>query len=104
MENRDPNPRSLSRPTMAHLVDHLMQIRAAGRGKPVIVAFCFSDELALKACLAGCREAGAIPVIMATMNQVNSDGGYAGLTAGRFVQKVNRLAEESGYDGPIIFG
>jgi len=104
MENRDPNPRSLSQPTMAHLVDHLMQIRAATREKPVIVAFCFSDDLALKACLAGCREAGAIPVIMATMNQVNSDGGYSGLTAGRFVQKVNRLAEESGYDGPIIFG
>ncbi len=89
---------------MAHLVDHLMRIRAGGRKTQVIVAFCFSDDLALKACLAGCREAGAIPVIMATMNQVNSDGGYAGLTANQFVQKVEHLSKEAGYDGPIIFG
>lgn len=89
---------------MAHLVDHLMQVRAEGKKTPMIVAFCFSDELALSACLAGCREAGSIPVIMATMNQVNSDGGYAGLTADQFVQKVNRLAGETGYDGPIVFG
>jgi tagatose-1,6-bisphosphate aldolase non-catalytic subunit AgaZ/GatZ len=104
MENTRLDHQSASNSTMAHLVDHLMQIRAAGRKTPVIVAFCFSDELALKACLDGCRETGAIPVIMATMNQVNSDGGYAGLTAAEFVQKVKRLSEEAGYEGPIIFG
>ncbi|MFP4533515.1 MAG: class II D-tagatose-bisphosphate aldolase non-catalytic subunit [Desulfobacterales bacterium] len=89
---------------MPAIVDHLLGSRAAGKTDFVIVAFCFSDELALKACLEGCQETRSIPVIMATMNQVNSDGGYAGLTADQFVQRVNRLAGETGYDGPIIFG
>ncbi len=100
MKDNQAHPRM----TMADLVDYVMGARAAGNKRPVILAFCFSDELALKACLEGCREAKSIPVIMVTMNQVNSDGGYTGLTAGQFVGQVNRLADEAGYDGPIIFG
>ena len=104
MEKTPPQPKSIQPIPMTVIVDHLMRSRAARKTDFVVVAFCFSDELALKACLEGCQETRSIPVIMATMNQVNSDGGYAGLTAARFVEKINRLAEETGYAGPIVFG
>ncbi len=90
--------------TMPILVDHISGLRGRGLIAPVILAFCFSDVLALKACLTGCRMARSIPVIMTTFNQVNSDGGYAGVTASGFVALVKELAAETGYDGPIIFG
>lgn len=89
---------------MPVLVDHIIGLRGRGLIAPVILAFCFSDVLALKACLTGCRMSRSIPVIMTTFNQVNSDGGYAGVTASGFVALVNRLAAETGYAGPIIFG
>lgn len=89
---------------MPVLVDHIIGLRNRGLAAPVIIAFCFSDVLALKACLSGCRMARAIPVIMTTFNQVNSDGGYAGVTASGFVALVTELAAETGYAGPIIFG
>ncbi len=96
---------SASRLPMRKLVDRLTERRGRKAPEsPVLVAFCFSDELPLKACLAGCKENRAIPVIMVTTNQVNSDGGYAGLTAGQFARKVNRLAEETRYQGPIVLG
>lgn len=94
-----------SRLPMRELVDRLTERKGRkALASPVLVAFCFSDELPLKACLAGCKETRAIPVIMVTTNQVNSDGGYAGLTAGQFVRKVNRLAAEARYEGPMVFG
>ncbi len=98
------SPDFFRRPTMAELLRRVQAIRAQGRAHPVIVAFCFSDELPLKACLEGCQEAGAVPVILATTNQVNMDGGYAGLTAAGFVDMVKGLAGEVGYDGPVVFG
>lgn len=96
-----PQPHALTMPT---LVDYIVERRDRGDIAPVIIAFCFSDVLALKACLTGCRMARSIPVIMTTFNQVNSDGGYAGVTASGFVALVNELAAEAGYAGPIIFG
>jgi tagatose-1,6-bisphosphate aldolase non-catalytic subunit AgaZ/GatZ len=90
--------------SMPILVDHILRLRASGRPSPAILTFCFSDELPLKACLSACREARTIPVVMATINQVNSDGGYSGFTSAQFVRRINTLARESGYDGPIIFG
>jgi tagatose-1,6-bisphosphate aldolase non-catalytic subunit AgaZ/GatZ len=90
--------------TMPVLVDHIIGLRNRGLTAPVILAFCFSDVPALKACLTGCRMARSIPVIMTTFNQVNADGGYAGVTASGFVSLVNELAAETGYAGPVIFG
>jgi len=90
--------------SMRELVRQITEFRAGGRVNPVLVAFCFCDELPLRACLAGCRESAAVPVIMVTTNQVNSDGGYAGLTPEQFVRRVERLAGEAGYDGPIVLG
>jgi tagatose-1,6-bisphosphate aldolase non-catalytic subunit AgaZ/GatZ len=100
MSHRPQNPPV----TMPDLVDYVLRRRASGKSSPAILAFCFSDELALKACLTACREARSIPVIMATINQVNSDGGYSGLTSVEFAGKVRALAREAGYTGPIIFG
>lgn len=90
--------------TMPDLVDYILSLRRSGWPSPAILSFCFSDELALKACLEACKEARSIPVIMATINQVNSDGGYSGLTSSDFVRRVRELAHETGYDGPIILG
>ncbi len=90
--------------TMQDLVDHICDLRNQGSSAPAIVTFCFSDTPALKACLIGCRMKRSIPVIMTTFNQVNTDGGYAGLTAPGFTARVHELAHETGYEGPIIFG
>ncbi len=104
----DDTPRNhypCRRLSMRDLVERLTERKGRkAHASHVLVAFCFSDELPLKACLAGCKEARSVPVIMVTSNQVNSDGGYAGLTAGQFVRKVNRLAAEARYEGPIVFG
>jgi tagatose-1,6-bisphosphate aldolase non-catalytic subunit AgaZ/GatZ len=90
--------------TMKDLVDHIIGLRDQRLPAPAIVTFCFSDMLALKACLTGCLMERTIPVIMTTFNQVNADGGYADLTASGFTSRVHGLAHELGYHGPIIFG
>lgn len=89
---------------MPDLVDYILRLRASAKPSSAILAFCFSDELAIKACLTACRETRSIPVIMVTINQVNSDGGYSGLTSPEFVGRIHALSHEAGYDGPIIFG
>jgi hypothetical protein len=89
---------------MPELLRGVLSEREHSEKKPVIVAFCFSDSLPLKACFAGCRQEAAVPVVMATLNQVNLEGGYSGLTAEAFVRHVLDLAEETGYDGPVVFG
>ncbi len=108
IEGGSPPPPSCTFPRpsvrMTELVDFIMKTRQEGRPAPAILAYCYTDRLALKAALLSCCDTDSMPLIMVTTNQVNIDGGYTGLNAKQLVAMVNDLADEAGYHGPIIFG
>ncbi len=69
-----------------------------------IFAACPNSEAVIKAALRAAKRANAPIAFAATLNQVDMDGGYTGMTQQQFVNKVRLEAEAICYDGPIIIG
>lgn len=75
-----------------------------GTPTPTLLAICPNSVAVVKAALLAAREADAPLCFAATLNQVDTDGGYTGWTPERFVALVRELAEELDYTGPIVVG
>ena len=58
--------------------------------------FCTANEHVLRAILAFAAKSGLPTVIEATCNQVNQDGGYAGMTPETFMSWLGKMAQEAG--------
>ena len=58
--------------------------------------FCTANEHVLRAILAFAAKSGLPTVIEATCNQVNQDGGYAGMTPETFRSWLGKMAQEAG--------
>lgn len=58
--------------------------------------FCTVNEHVLRAILAFAAKSGLPTVIEATCNQVNQDGGYAGMTPETFMSWLGKMAQEAG--------
>ncbi len=68
-------------------------------------AWCTAHAPTLAAVLATCRDGGAPILIEATCNQVNHEGGYAGMTPADFRSLVHGIARAEGVDpGRITLG
>ncbi|SHJ24185.1 class II D-tagatose-bisphosphate aldolase, non-catalytic subunit [Wenxinia saemankumensis] len=76
------------------------------RGRQVgLTSICSAHPLVIEAALIEAREAGAVPLIEATCNQVNHEGGYTGMTPAGFRAMVRRIAREVGVEeADILFG
>jgi len=71
---------------------------------PTILAICPNSEAVVKASMLAAREAQAPLFFAATLNQVDVDGGYTGWTQHEFVALVRKLAQDLGYEGPVVVG
>jgi len=72
-------------------------------GRPsTLFAACPNSETVIKAALRSAKRANAPIKFAATLNQVDEDGGYTGLTQSEFVEMVKIEAEAIGYEGLII--
>lgn len=70
-----------------------------------ITSVCSAHPLVIEAALRHAKATGVPPLIEATCNQVNQDGGYTGMTPGDFRSFVEAIAERVGYpSGRIILG
>jgi len=82
---------------------HKMKELEKVEGKPsTLFAACPNSETVIKAALRSAKRANAPIKFAATLNQVDEDGGYTGLTQSEFVETVKMEAEAIGYDGLII--
>jgi D-tagatose-1,6-bisphosphate aldolase subunit GatZ/KbaZ len=89
---------------MTGTIASFMERRRAGElvGIPSI---CSSHPMVIEATLRRCKHNGESALIEATCNQVNHEGGYAGMTPRDFVAQVRSIAERVGFDArKLIFG
>jgi len=86
------------------LLHALRRTTPAGAAVPTLLAVCPTSVAVVKASLLAAQEADAPLCFAATLNQVDTDGGYTGWTPERFVALVRELGEEAGYAGPIVVG
>jgi D-tagatose-1,6-bisphosphate aldolase subunit GatZ/KbaZ len=88
------------------VVDFLMQMMqklSQKEGKPrTLFAVCPNSETVIKAALRSAKRANAPIKFAATLNQVDLDRGYTGLTQSEFVELVKMEAESIGYRGLIV--
>lgn len=66
-----------------------------------LLAVCPNSQAVTTAALQAAKEANAPILLAATLNQVDRDGGYTGLTPQAFVDFVEDEAHRMGYAGPI---
>ncbi len=71
-------------------------------GRPSTLFACPNSETVIKAALRSAKRANAPIKFAATLNQVDEDGGYTGLTQSEFVEMVKIEAEAISYEGLII--
>lgn len=67
-----------------------------------LLAVCPNSEAVARAALPAAREANAPLLLAATLNQVDSDGGYTGWTPGGLVDFVQREAARIGLEAPVL--
>ena len=71
--------------------------------KPVtLFAACPNSEAVAKAAIRAAQRAESPIKFAATLNQVDTDGGYTGWTQARFMKLVKSEVAESGFRGPVI--
>lgn len=88
------------------LMDHILQrIRSIGKetGIPrTIFAACPNSQAVIRASLRAAKRNQAPIKFAATLNQVDLDGGYTGLTQAQFVKTIRQEAEAIHFTGPVI--
>jgi D-tagatose-1,6-bisphosphate aldolase subunit GatZ/KbaZ len=85
----------------------LNQVRRHKSGVPTgIYSVCSAHPLVLQASLRLARRTGSMALIEATSNQVNQDGGYTGMRAADFRERVLSLASAAGlpHDRVVLGG
>ncbi len=67
-----------------------------------LTSVCSAHPLVIRSALEAARDAGQLPLIEATCNQVNQDGGYTGMRPAEFARLVRDAAEAAGT--PVLLG
>ena len=75
-----------------------------GQSQRTLLAVSANSETAVRAALAAAREVDCPIMFAATLNQVDTDGGYTGWDHARFVRLVRRTAQCVGFKGLIVLG
>ncbi|MCA1801402.1 MAG: class II D-tagatose-bisphosphate aldolase, non-catalytic subunit [Rhodothermaceae bacterium] len=103
MTSRSDSIRNLARqggvPVVKFLID---QIRDRHLKKVSLLAVCPNSESVARAALHAAKEADAPILFAATLNQVDTDGGYTGWTPAELVGYLEITAADIGLDTPVL--
>jgi len=75
--------------------------RESGERQATLLAVCPNSEAVLQAAVHAAAAANAPMLFAATLNQVDTDGGYTGWTQQEFVGQMHAFAQDIGWDGPL---
>ncbi|MEI6157378.1 MAG: class II D-tagatose-bisphosphate aldolase, non-catalytic subunit, partial [Atribacterota bacterium] len=93
---------SLGQPVCDLLMNTMKDLGSREGAFQTLFAACPNSETVIKAALRAAKRANAPIKFAATLNQVDRDGGYTGMTPREFVETVKLEAESIDYNGPII--
>lgn len=103
MTSRSDSIRNMARqdgvPVVKFLID---QIRVRFLNRVSLLAVCPNSEAVARAALHAAKEADAPILFAATLNQVDTDGGYTGWTPTELVGYLEKTAADIGLDAPVL--
>jgi D-tagatose-1,6-bisphosphate aldolase subunit GatZ/KbaZ len=83
------------------LVHTLITLRQSERASITLLAVCPNSKAVLEAAVKTAASCQAPMLFAATLNQVDTDGGYTGWTPAVFVQQMRAFARKYNWDGPL---
>ena len=86
---------------LTDLVRTLIALRQSGSASITLLAVCPNSEAVLEAAVKTAAACQAPMLFAATLNQVDTDGGYTGWTPAAFVRKMEDFARKYHWDGPL---
>lgn len=89
-------------PLMDHILRRIKALQAETGIKRTIFAACPNSLSVIRAALKSAKRCNAPIKFAATLNQVDLDGGYTGLTPSEFVETVRRHARNLNVTSPVI--
>ncbi|MDG5767837.1 class II D-tagatose-bisphosphate aldolase, non-catalytic subunit [Balneolales bacterium ANBcel1] len=95
--------RSLAEQNEQPIVNYLIdQVRGPFKNKAALFAVCPNSETVTRAALEASKEADAPLLFAATLNQVDTDGGYTGWTPRALVDFISEYSEKIGLESPVM--
>lgn len=88
-------------PVMARLLDRIRALTSAGRPRRTLLVVCPNSEAVIDAAVSAAARHQAPLAFTATLNQVDEDGGYTGMTHRELAETVRRKVGELAFDGPV---
>ncbi len=89
-------------PKLRKLLDRVQELTAQGHKPMTLLAVCPNSPAVIKAAFRAAKRNNAPIMFAATLNQVDNDGGYTGMTQKDFVRVMRVEAKRNNYTGPYI--
>lgn len=91
-------------PKCDYLLNNLKKISNKYKENYTLLAICPNSEAVIKASVVSAKKNNSPLLFAATLNQIDSDGGYTGLNFGQFTKKIHSEVKDKSYKGPVIIG
>ena len=89
-------------PKLRKLLDRVQELTAQGHKPMTLLAVCPNSPAVIKAAFRAAKRNNAPIMFAATLNQVDGDGGYTGMTQKDFVRVMKVEAKRNNFTGPFI--
>lgn len=89
------------KPVMARLLERMRSLREAGGPPRTLLVVCPNSEAVIEAAVSAAARHQAPLAFTATLNQVDGDGGYTGMTHQELADTVWQKVRELAFDGPV---
>lgn len=89
-------------PKLRRLLDRMQELTARGHQPMTLLAVCPNSPAVIKAAFRAAKRNNAPILFAATLNQVDCDGGYTGMTQEDFVRVMKVEAKRNNYTGPFV--
>jgi len=83
------------------LIHKMIELRENQDRRLTLLAVCPNSQAVLEAAVLAASRRNTPMLFAATLNQVDSDGGYTGWTQADFVARLHECAARDGWDGPL---
>ena len=90
------------KPKLRQILDRIQTLTAEGHKPMTLLAVCPNSPAVIKAAFRAAKRNNAPIMFAATLNQVDNDGGYTGMTQKDFVRVMKVEAKRNNYTGPYI--